>query len=77
MEGIVAEICRDLLIRSPKAANSPRCEASKLSSDDPREFPAALGRKFPGGSTFRNWGRSEMIATQHAVVQAKAYWTYV
>ena len=38
MEGIVAEICRDLLIRSPKAANSPRCEASKF----PEPAPCSL-----------------------------------
>ncbi len=25
----------------------------------------------------RNWGRSEMITTQHEIVLAKAYWSYV
>ena len=62
---------------------------SKFTSDDPREFPASaflanspagefaasLPKSGPQGDRHYccNWGRSEMIATQHAVVQAKAY----
>ncbi len=45
-----------LNLRGPLAANSPRCEASKFSSDERREFPAAprlqFGHCFPATSLF-------------------------
>ena len=41
-------------------------------SRQPSKVSAALLR-FYDSQKYRNWGRSEMIATQHAVVQAKAY----
>ena len=56
--------------------NSPLNDPfSKFTSDDPGEFAASLPKSGPQGDRHYccNWGRSEMIATQHAVVQAKAY----